>query len=114
MLKLQKKGPQKVYQNGKGTIAGVQDLRNYLGQISSSAAWKKKTQSKDGKSVDGFIQSLSLEKYLIIFQAEEIDMTALVNMTDDISKLYGFPWVAGRKYCWPWIPESEIGNQLTS
>nr|DAD37054.1 TPA_asm: hypothetical protein HUJ06_007695 [Nelumbo nucifera] len=129
-LKLQKKGSQQVYQSGKGTVTGVQDLREKLSgtmhsqpantdppksksvaevakparksvaveappletkKISSSAASKKKTQSKDDKSVDGFLQSLGLEKYLIIFQAEEIDMTALVHMTDEDLKTLGIP-----------------------
>uniref|UniRef100_A0A6N2KJ70 SAM domain-containing protein n=1 Tax=Salix viminalis TaxID=40686 RepID=A0A6N2KJ70_SALVM len=42
-------------------------------------------------SVDGFLQSLGLEKYLITFQAEEVDMTALVHMTDEDLKALGIP-----------------------
>ncbi|XP_010247100.1 PREDICTED: ankyrin repeat and SAM domain-containing protein 6 [Nelumbo nucifera] len=60
-------------------------------KVSSSTASRKKTQQKDDKSVDGFLQSLGLEKYLIIFQAEEIDMTALVHMTDEDLKALGIP-----------------------
>ncbi|KAJ6874329.1 hypothetical protein NC651_032972 [Populus alba x Populus x berolinensis] len=44
-------------------------------------------------SVDVFLQSLGLEKYLITFQAEEVDMTALVHMTDEDLKALGIPMV---------------------
>ncbi|KAK7841884.1 phospholipase ddhd2 [Quercus suber] len=44
-----------------------------------------------GTSVDDFLNSLGLEKYLITFQAEEVDMTALVHMTDDDLKALGIP-----------------------
>ncbi|CAK7349376.1 unnamed protein product [Dovyalis caffra] len=44
-------------------------------------------------SVDGFLHSLGLEKYLITFQAEEVDMTALVHMTDEDLKALGIPMV---------------------
>ncbi|GAB2282456.1 hypothetical protein Dimus_016999 [Dionaea muscipula] len=40
-------------------------------KVADSAA-KKKTQQKVDGSVDGFLQSLGLEKYLITFQAEEV------------------------------------------
>jgi hypothetical protein len=56
---------------------------------------KKATNSahrkKAGTSVDEFLNSLGLEKYLITFQAEEVDMTALVHMTDDDLKALGIP-----------------------
>ncbi|GAV70713.1 SAM_1 domain-containing protein, partial [Cephalotus follicularis] len=42
-------------------------------------------------SVDGFLLSLGLEKYLITFQAEEVDMTALVHMSDEDLKALGIP-----------------------
>ncbi|KAJ0053745.1 hypothetical protein Pint_01532 [Pistacia integerrima] len=42
-------------------------------------------------SVDGFLRSLGLEKYSITFQAEEVDMTALVHMTDEDLKAIGIP-----------------------
>ncbi|XP_057457165.1 uncharacterized protein LOC130748084 isoform X3 [Lotus japonicus] len=42
-------------------------------------------------SVDEFLQSLGLEKYLISFQAEEVDMTALNHMTDEDLKAMGIP-----------------------
>lgn len=41
--------------------------------------------------MDGFLQSLGLEKYLITFQAEEVDMTALVHMNDEDLKALGIP-----------------------
>ncbi|KAF3624154.1 hypothetical protein FXO37_31499 [Capsicum annuum] len=45
------------------------------------------------ESVDNFLQSLGLEKYAITFQAEEVDMAALVHMTDEDLKAMGIPMV---------------------
>ncbi|KAJ4956080.1 hypothetical protein NE237_012863 [Protea cynaroides] len=59
--------------------------------VSNSTSSRKKTQQKDEKSVEGLLQSLGLEKYRIIFQAEEIDMTALMHMTDGDLKALGVP-----------------------
>ncbi|RDY10930.1 hypothetical protein CR513_04475, partial [Mucuna pruriens] len=44
-------------------------------------------------SLDEFLQSLGLEKYLISFQAEEVDMTALNHMTDEDLKAMGIPMI---------------------
>ncbi|KAL4312952.1 hypothetical protein GQ457_01G037580 [Hibiscus cannabinus] len=52
---------------------------------------RKKAQQKADASVEGFLQSLGLEKYVITFQVEEVDMTALVHMTDDDLKALGIP-----------------------
>ncbi|KAL2933750.1 SEC23-interacting protein [Bienertia sinuspersici] len=57
----------------------------------SNTTSKKKTQQKVDASIDGFLQSLGLEKYLITFQAEEVDMTALEHMTDEDLKAMGIP-----------------------
>ncbi|XP_021720069.1 ankyrin repeat and SAM domain-containing protein 6-like isoform X1 [Chenopodium quinoa] len=57
----------------------------------SNPTSRKKTQQKADASVDGFLQSLGLEKYLITFQAEEVDMTALEHMTDEDLKAIGIP-----------------------
>ncbi|KAE8671160.1 Sterile alpha motif domain-containing protein isoform 2 [Hibiscus syriacus] len=57
----------------------------------ATMATKKKAQQKVDASVEGFLQSLSLEKYAITFQVEEVDMTALVQMTDDDLKALGIP-----------------------
>ncbi|PHT38131.1 hypothetical protein CQW23_21704 [Capsicum baccatum] len=46
------------------------------------------------ESVDNFLQSLGLEKYAITFQAEEVDMAALVHMTDEDLKAMGIPMVS--------------------
>ncbi|XP_061362730.1 uncharacterized protein LOC133306426 [Gastrolobium bilobum] len=51
----------------------------------------KKLSRKADPSVDEFLQSLGLEKYLITFQAEEVDMTALNHMTDEDLKAMGIP-----------------------
>lgn len=55
----------------------------------ASSVSKKKTQKVE--SVDSFLQSLGLEKYSITFQAEEVDMTALLHMTDEDLKAMGIP-----------------------
>ncbi|XVF81210.1 hypothetical protein PTKIN_Ptkin15bG0137800 [Pterospermum kingtungense] len=52
---------------------------------------RKKAQQKADSSVEGFLQSLGLEKYAITFQAEEVDMAALVHMTDEDLKAMGMP-----------------------
>ncbi|XP_028797140.1 ankyrin repeat and SAM domain-containing protein 6 [Neltuma alba] len=57
----------------------------------TNPASKKKTSQKAGTSVDEFLHSLGLGKYLITFQAEEVDMTALMHMTDDDLKAMGIP-----------------------
>ncbi|KAJ4828836.1 hypothetical protein Tsubulata_010489 [Turnera subulata] len=59
----------------------------------SNVAPRKRSQPKVDTSIDGFLQSLGLEKYLITFQAEEVDMTALVHMTDEDLKALGIPMV---------------------
>lgn len=56
----------------------------------ASSVHRKKTQRK-AESVDSFLQSLGLEKYSITFQAEEVDMTALVHMADEDLKALGIP-----------------------
>ncbi|GMJ00681.1 INVOLVED IN rRNA PROCESSING 1 [Hibiscus trionum] len=57
----------------------------------ATTAAKKKAQQKADASVEDFLQSLGLEKYAITFQVEEVDMTALVHMTDDDLKALGIP-----------------------
>ncbi|BBH10026.1 Sterile alpha motif domain-containing protein [Prunus dulcis] len=53
-----------------------------------------------GASVDEFLTSLDLEKYSITFQAEEVDMTALVHMTDEDLKALGIPMTeTAKKWC---------------
>nr|ABK92980.1 unknown [Populus trichocarpa] len=59
----------------------------------TSVASRKRSKQKLDSSVDVFLQSLGLEKYLITFQAEEVDMTALVHMTDEDLKALGIPMV---------------------
>ncbi|KAK2992452.1 hypothetical protein RJ640_025414 [Escallonia rubra] len=56
----------------------------------ASSVSKRKTQPKV-ESVDSFLQSLGLEKYSITFQAEEVDMAALLHMTDEDLKAVGVP-----------------------
>ncbi|KAL7124539.1 hypothetical protein ABFS83_14G054800 [Erythranthe nasuta] len=56
----------------------------------ASTVTRKKTQQKV-ETVDSFLQSLGLEKYSITFQAEEVDMAALVHMADEDLKALGVP-----------------------
>ncbi|CAI9776612.1 unnamed protein product [Fraxinus pennsylvanica] len=65
--------------------ATVPETKRVAGPVSD-----KKTQTK-AESVDNFLQSLGLEKYSITFQAEEVDMTALVHMGDEDLKALGIP-----------------------
>ncbi|KAF5746305.1 ankyrin repeat and SAM domain-containing protein 6 [Tripterygium wilfordii] len=57
----------------------------------ANLATKKKPQQKAEISLDQFLLSLDLEKYSITFQAEEVDMTTLVHMTDEDLKALGIP-----------------------
>ncbi|KVI03813.1 Usher syndrome type-1G protein [Cynara cardunculus var. scolymus] len=49
------------------------------------------SKKKKAETVDTFLQALGLEKYSITFQAEEVDMTALLHMTDEDLKAIGIP-----------------------
>ncbi|KAL5711679.1 hypothetical protein ACHQM5_013938 [Ranunculus cassubicifolius] len=61
-------------------------------KASNPVSRKKSQQKAEGSSsVDSLLQSLGLEKYSITFQKEEIDMTALIHMTDDDLKDLGIP-----------------------
>ncbi|KAK9140920.1 hypothetical protein Scep_010601 [Stephania cephalantha] len=50
-----------------------------------------KGSQKKTDTVDGLLRSLGLEKYSITFQAEEVDMTALMHMNDEDLKALGIP-----------------------
>ncbi|CAN8260183.1 unnamed protein product [Cochlearia groenlandica] len=56
----------------------------------SNQATRKKSQQA-GASVDSFLESLGLEKYSTAFQVEEVDMDALMHMTDDDLKAMLIP-----------------------
>ncbi|XP_010552047.1 PREDICTED: ankyrin repeat and SAM domain-containing protein 6-like isoform X2 [Tarenaya hassleriana] len=57
----------------------------------SNQAPRRKSQRTADASVDSFLESLGLEKYSINFQAEEVDMAALLHMTDDDLKAMSIP-----------------------
>ncbi|CAH8299127.1 unnamed protein product [Eruca vesicaria subsp. sativa] len=59
-------------------------------RAASNKATKKKPPQAD-MSVDGFLESLGLEKYSTSFQVEEVDMDALMHMTDDDLKAMLIP-----------------------
>ncbi|KAL6900906.1 hypothetical protein ACP4OV_005582 [Aristida adscensionis] len=52
---------------------------------------RKGSQEKAHSSLDCLLKSLDLEKYLINFQAEEVDMKALVFMNEEDMKSLGIP-----------------------
>ncbi|KAL3615969.1 hypothetical protein CASFOL_040263 [Castilleja foliolosa] len=56
----------------------------------ASTLSKTKVQEK-AETVESFLQSLGLDKYSITFQAEEVDMTALMHMSDEDLKALGIP-----------------------
>lgn len=62
-------------------------------KLATTAAARKKSHHKQQaeSSVDPLLQSLGLEKYSIILQAEEIDMTALRHMNDEDLKALNIP-----------------------
>ncbi|KAF8105631.1 hypothetical protein N665_0157s0199 [Sinapis alba] len=59
-------------------------------RTASNKVTKKKPQQAD-TSVDSFLESLGLEKYSTSFQVEEVDMDALMHMTDDDLKALLIP-----------------------
>ncbi|KAL6956446.1 hypothetical protein U1Q18_020471 [Sarracenia purpurea var. burkii] len=77
----------------------------------ASSVPRKKIQQK-AESVDSFLQSLGLEKYSITFQAEEVDMTALMHMTDEDLKALGIPMGPRKKILL--ALESKSGIDLVS
>ncbi|KAJ6835951.1 ankyrin repeat and SAM domain-containing protein 6 [Iris pallida] len=60
-------------------------------KVSLQTTSSKKSDQKSESSVDGLLSSLGLEKYSIQFQVEEIDMQALMHMTDEDLKALGVP-----------------------
>uniref|UniRef100_A0A0C9RV61 TSA: Wollemia nobilis Ref_Wollemi_Transcript_11412_1373 transcribed RNA sequence n=1 Tax=Wollemia nobilis TaxID=56998 RepID=A0A0C9RV61_9CONI len=52
---------------------------------------QKQPPPAEERSVGSLLQSLGLGKYLITFQAEEVDMAALRHMSDDDLKALGIP-----------------------
>ncbi|KAE9463759.1 hypothetical protein C3L33_04335, partial [Rhododendron williamsianum] len=74
------------------TKTGLGGRRGFLEGI-EVGAYSNDTSLMQVESVDSFLQSLGLEKYSITFQAEEVDMTALVYMTDEDLKALGVPMV---------------------
>ncbi|ONK77225.1 uncharacterized protein A4U43_C02F4370 [Asparagus officinalis] len=125
-FELQTKASQQAYQRGKGT--GVGDLRENLSgrkntwpikkSASSSEATvsenkrsgptSKKPLQESNSSVDAFLQSIGLKKYLPLFEAEEIDeMTVLVHLTEEDLKDLGLPMGPRKKI----LLALDSGNQ---
>ncbi|KAJ0234111.1 Sterile alpha motif [Hirschfeldia incana] len=57
------------------------DTETEVARKASGQATRKKSQQA-GASVDSFLDSLGLEKYSTAFKVEEVDMDALMHMTD--------------------------------
>ncbi|XAR65014.1 hypothetical protein NMG60_11008951 [Bertholletia excelsa] len=57
----------------------------------SSVLNKSSYMSNEHVTVEGFLRSLNLDKYVINFKAEEVDMTALKQMRDNDLKELGIP-----------------------
>ncbi|KAF8107263.1 hypothetical protein N665_0124s0056 [Sinapis alba] len=59
-------------------------LRNASGEAKAASNKATKNNSQQANtSVDSFLESLGLDKYSTSFQVEEVDMDALMHMTDD-------------------------------
>ncbi|XP_077216479.1 uncharacterized protein LOC143851038 [Tasmannia lanceolata] len=58
-------------------------------------------------TVSGLLQSLGLGKYSILFQAEEVDMTALKQMRDNDLKELGIPMGPRKKILLALLPRSK-------
>nr|CAB3484780.1 unnamed protein product [Digitaria exilis] len=56
-------------------------------------------QTEVQQTVPGLLDSLGLEKYLVLFQAEEVDMAALKQMGESDLKDMGVPMVGGKWCC---------------
>ncbi|WZZ62936.1 ankyrin repeat and SAM domain-containing protein 6-like [Brassica napus] len=66
------------------------DTETEVTRKASGQATRKKSQQAGG-SVDSFLESLGLEKYSTAFKVEEVDMDALMHMTDDDLKAMLIP-----------------------
>ncbi|KAL0708434.1 hypothetical protein Bca4012_074860 [Brassica carinata] len=66
------------------------DTETEVTRKASGQATRKKSQQAGG-SVDSFLESLGLEKYSTAFKVEEVDMDALMHMTDDDLKAMFIP-----------------------
>uniref|UniRef100_A0A804N1X8 SAM domain-containing protein n=1 Tax=Zea mays TaxID=4577 RepID=A0A804N1X8_MAIZE len=62
--------------------------------VPAPSALPKQSQNKIDASLDSLLKSLDLEKYLINFQAEEVDMKALVYMNEEDMKSLGIPMLS--------------------
>ncbi|KAH0856119.1 hypothetical protein HID58_084380 [Brassica napus] len=77
-------------------------------KAASNKAIKKKPQQAD-TSVHSFLESLGLEKYSTSFQVEEVDMDALMHMTDDDLKALLIPMGPRKKILLAFRFASSLG-----
>ncbi|KAH0468416.1 hypothetical protein IEQ34_003449 [Dendrobium chrysotoxum] len=75
----------------KKSAASVEASVQEAKKISNPTYSEKKAKQKSESSVEVFLQSLGLEKYIITFKVEEVDMAALMHMTESDLKALGIP-----------------------
>ncbi|CAN8269957.1 unnamed protein product [Cochlearia groenlandica] len=106
-LKLQKRVPGSGVMDLREKLSGTMNVqqpkskivaaRTNLKSIVATETETRKTSNQRKKSqhvdatVDSFLESLGLEKYSTAFQVEEVDMDALMHMTDDDLKAMLIP-----------------------
>ncbi|KAJ9677640.1 hypothetical protein PVL29_022560 [Vitis rotundifolia] len=73
----------------------------------NSIAQKNSYLGVEPLTVASFLHSLGLEKYIILFQAEEVDMTALKQMRDNDLKELGIPMGPRKKILLALSPHSK-------
>lgn len=81
-------------------------LRNQILPPSSIVA-KPMHPVQEQQNVDGFLQSIGLGKYAIIFKAEEVDMTALKQMRENDLKELGIPMGPRKKIILALLPRNK-------
>nr|CAD1839084.1 unnamed protein product [Ananas comosus var. bracteatus] len=75
----------------KSDVPTIEAKISVLRKMSAPTTSGKQSQQKVQASVEGLLKSLGLEKYLVTFRAEEVDMTALRHLTDEDLKSLGIP-----------------------
>ncbi|KAK4598247.1 hypothetical protein RGQ29_015644 [Quercus rubra] len=73
----------------------------------ANLAQKSSYMGDEQQTVDGLLQSLGLGKYVILFKAEEVDMTALKQMGEHDLKELGIPMGPRKKILLALAPRSK-------
>lgn len=75
----------------KKSVTSVEASVQETKKISNPTYSENKAKQKLESSVEGFLQLLGLEKYIITFKVEEVDMAALMHMNEADLKALGIP-----------------------